>query len=310
MPGGGGASGSETQAAARVSWRGRLVRAPTAPPQRERPKQTGRRGASHTPDDSGCRGGCTAHGEGGSSGVAVGAPALWPLSEALPAATTRTRRGATTRDAAPGPSSGTAAGRTAHFWAVAPKQRPPRVVGSDARMVATSRACAAVLLRGVRSATWRAMRSGLPPPALWGRTTRTRSASTRTSMTRASHCAAGVLGPQRLTRHPHNTGRRRSGDTTAQTTTPAAATPAPAATASSASVPRRRSWCARLPGVVCTGTHGGVSDSAPRQQAKKLTQRAAKAGGSIAGYTNDSNPFGDPNLTQRCAQLALTAPRL
>jgi hypothetical protein len=43
------------------------------------------------------------------------------------------------------------------------------------------------------------------------------------------------------------------------------------------------------------------------KQAKKLTQRAAKAGGSIAGYTNDSNPFGDPNLTQRWVLLALTA---
>lgn len=46
-----------------------------------------------------------------------------------------------------------------------------------------------------------------------------------------------------------------------------------------------------------------MSVAHPLPQAKKLTQRAAKTGGSIAGYTNDSNPFGDPNLTQRCVLL-------
>ena len=107
------------------------------------------------PDDSG-RGGGTAQGEGGSVSC-VGAPTLWPLSEALPAVTTRTRRGAAARDAAPGGDRGTAAGR-AHFWAAVLKQRPPRVVGCDARMMATSRARAAAVACGrVRTApemTW------------------------------------------------------------------------------------------------------------------------------------------------------------
>jgi len=45
------------------------------------------------------------------------------------------------------------------------------------------------------------------------------------------------------------------------------------------------------------GTH-------PSAQAKKLSARLQK-GGTVAGYSNESNPFGDANLTQRCAGLGL-----
>jgi len=41
---------------------------------------------------------------------------------------------------------------------------------------------------------------------------------------------------------------------------------------------------------------------APRRpspaQARKLSDKLQK-GGAVAGYTNESNPFGDANLTQR-----------
>ena len=35
-------------------------------------------------------------------------------------------------------------------------------------------------------------------------------------------------------------------------------------------------------------------------QAKKLSERL-KRSGAVAGYTNECNPFGDTNLTDRCA---------
>ena len=35
-------------------------------------------------------------------------------------------------------------------------------------------------------------------------------------------------------------------------------------------------------------------------QAKKLSERL-KRSGAVAGYTNECNPFGDTNLTERCA---------
>jgi hypothetical protein len=47
-------------------------------------------------------------------------------------------------------------------------QRPPRVVGSEARMVATSR-CAAVLLRGLRSCHVAGRASCLLPASAMGK---------------------------------------------------------------------------------------------------------------------------------------------
>jgi len=42
-------------------------------------------------------------------------------------------------------------------------------------------------------------------------------------------------------------------------------------------------------------------------QAKKLSERL-KRSGAVAGYTNECNPFGDTNLTERCAPRPLNGP--
>ena len=54
---------------------------------------------------------------------------------------------------------------------------------------------------------------------------------------------------------------------------------------------------------------GALTHARPPAQAQKLSERL-KRSGAVAGYTNECNPFGDTNLTERCAPRSLKAPAL
>ena len=67
----------------------------------------------------------------------------------------------------------------------------------------------------------------------------------------------------------------------------------------SGSVERKRAKAERLVRAGASSFRpGGVAD-ASCPQAKKLSERL-KRSGAVAGYTNECNPFGDTNLTDRC----------
>ena len=64
------------------------------------------------------------------------------------------------------------------------------------------------------------------------------------------------------------------------------------------SAERKRAKAERLVRAPSAARASPARPRSPPRQARKLSEKLKK-GGAVAGYTNDSNPFGDANLTQR-----------
>jgi len=245
-------------------------------------------------------GGGTAQGDGGRASCWPAAPdtpsaAFFPVAEA----TTRKQR-------ARGAGRGCAAVRLCvHASRHAAGGAALTVTAGDAFTWCMARivlpACAAVLAT-VRWQTGWPISSREHAHALWAKTRKT---STSTNISTGALCTLSTHTPLRAAQPPFfpfsSKKRRRSRDSD----TDSDSRSGDSSDSRSASIERKKEKAERLVRAHCSRS---PCPAAPDSivfctQARKLSQRAAKAGGSIAGYTNDSNPFGDPNLTQRHVSL-------
>ena len=244
-------------------------------------------------------GGGTAQGDGGRASCWPAAPdtpsaAFFPVAEA----TTRKQR-------ARGAGRGCAAVRLCvHASRHAAGGAALTVTAGDAFTWCMARivlpACAACA--GDGEVAYLGGPSPLREHALWAKTRKT---STSTNISTGALCTLSTHTPLRAAQPPFfpfsSKKRRRSRDSD----TDSDSRSGDSSDSRSASIERKKEKAERLVRAHCSRS---PCPAAPDvvvfcPQARKLSQRAAKAGGSIAGYTNDSNPFGDPNLTQRHVSL-------